>query len=132
METNKAIKLDDGKLQYSSIPILALEEVCKSFTYGAKKYGQFNYSKGIEFTRLLDASIRHTIAVLKSEDIDNESGNYHLSHAIASLMMALESQLTNQILDNRNKIYASNCTTNTNNKHDKSTKNKNQINKKIT
>lgn len=103
MET-KAVKFDTGKPQFSLIPQEALLEVAKVFTYGAEKYGVFNYSNGMEYLRYIDAAQRHINQWLRGEDID-ESETNHLSNAIASLMMVLDNQKTNKGIDNRNKIY---------------------------
>ncbi len=102
----KAIKADTGKPSFSMIPQLALLEVAKTFTYGANKYGKFNYSKGMEMLRLLDAAQRHINQCLRGEDIDEESQCFHLSNAVSSLLMALEGQLTGSIEDDRNKVQA--------------------------
>lgn len=101
----EAQKQDSGKLSFSAIPQLALRNVARSFTYGAKKYGLYNYSNGLTTTRLMDAAQRHINAFMTGEDIDPESGNTHLSHAIASLMMLEDAMLTGQNKDDRNKFY---------------------------
>lgn len=102
---NKALKNDEGKPSFSMIPQKAILEVAKTFTHGANKYGKFNYSKGMEFTRYLDAAQRHLNSVLQGEDLDIDSGCLHLANAIASLLMALDNQLTRSIIDDRNEIY---------------------------
>lgn len=104
-EENTATKFDTGKPKLSYVPQLALWEVGKSFSYGAAKYAEFNYSKGMEYTRLTDAALRHINQALRGEDIDEESQCYHISNAIASLMMLLDNQVNNTIIDNRNKNY---------------------------
>lgn len=78
--------------------------VAKTFNYGADKYSKFNYSHGIEHSRLYDACQRHLHAYMIGEDID-ESGNHHLDHAIASLMMLRENIHLKVGLDDRNPAY---------------------------
>lgn len=97
-------KFDQGKPDFTLVPQEALLEVAKSFTYGADKYGVFNYSLGTDYRRYIAAAQRHINQWLRGEDID-ESGTNHLSNAIASLMMVLDNQMTNKGTDNRNKIY---------------------------
>ena len=82
-------KYDTGKSKYSTVPIHAMNQVMQAFTYGADKYEAYNYSKGMDHTRYIDAALRHINAYLLGEDID-ESGNTHLSHAVASLMMLMD------------------------------------------
>ena len=100
----KAKKFDDGKPGFSNLPRLALLECAKVMTFGAKKYGKFNYSKGIELTRLTDALERHLNSYLTGEDID-ESKHSHLAHIACNALMLLDSELTGQLIDDRNKIY---------------------------
>ena len=97
-------KFDKGKPDFTLIPQEALLEVAKVFTYGANKYGVFNYSYGTGFRRYVAAANRHINQWLRGEDID-ESGTNHLSNAIASLMMVLDNQKTNKGTDDRNKVY---------------------------
>ena len=97
-------KFDQGKPSFSNLPQLALIETVKAFDYGAAKYDKFNYSKGTEWLRYYDACQRHLHAWLTGEDID-ESGNHHVSHAIASLMMLLDAIKLGNGIDNRNPVY---------------------------
>ena len=79
-------------------------EVSKVFTHGAKKYGKYNWKKGISQTRLLDAAMRHILWYLLGEDNDKEWGCNHLAHAIASLSMALDQHYFNPAEDDRYKL----------------------------
>lgn len=101
---NIAKKFDEGKPGYSNIPRLALNEVAKVMTYGANKYGKYNYSGEIDSSRLTDALERHLNQYLINEDID-ESGYHHIAHVAANALMLLDGILTGKVLDNRNKIY---------------------------
>lgn len=103
-----AKKYDEKKPKFSMLPQKALLEVSRSFTHGAKKYGKFNYSNPIEYTRLTDAAQRHINKALMRKDYDEDSGDdklYHIANAIASLMMLLDNQITGVIIDDRNPIY---------------------------
>lgn len=83
------VKHDGGKPRISLIPFEPLLEVAKVFTFGAKKYGDHNWRKGIVFSRLASASFRHRLEHGLGQDLDKESGIYHLAHAIANDMMEL-------------------------------------------
>lgn len=107
MKKNKVKKFDTNKPQFSDLPQKALLNTVKAFNYGGNKYGKFNYSGEIEALRLYDACQRHLHSWITGEDID-ESGNSHISHAIASLMMLEEGILNKTVMDDRNKIYAKN------------------------
>lgn len=107
LEKAKKEKYKNGKPKprFSLIPQFALREVAQAFTYGAAKYGEHNYSKQSQMLDYIDAAQRHINQFLLGEDIDEESGNYHLSHAVASLMMVLDNQLNKTVTDNRNQAY---------------------------
>ncbi len=94
-------KNDADKPLMALIPPIAEEELAKAFTYGAKKYGQWNWADGIALTRLMSAARRHMNAFMNGEDLDPESGNHHLGHAMASLAMALEIHVRKPEYDDR-------------------------------
>ncbi len=74
------VKFDQGKPRMELLPAVALEEIAKVLTFGASKYQPHNWTKGISYSRLLGAALRHLTAFMKGEDNDPESGLSHLSH----------------------------------------------------
>lgn len=95
-------KHDDKKPRISLIPTDALNEMAMAFNFGANKYGDHNYRKGIKISRLLDAAYRHINAFKEGEDFDNENINTtHLGHAMASLAMATFMYFNKPELDDR-------------------------------
>jgi len=66
-----------------------LDELTKAMEYGIAKYGRNNWKQGMEWSRLLDAGMRHGIAILRGEDIDQDSGNTHLAHMLGSIHMLM-------------------------------------------
>lgn len=83
-------KFDQGKAQLSMLPRVALEQEAKVMEFGANKYGKFNYKKGMKWSRLLDAALRHVIAFSSGENHDPETGYSHLAHARCCLGFLLE------------------------------------------
>lgn len=79
MET--AAKYDTGKARYDLIPPEALEELVAVYSFGAAKYEQDQWRKGMEWRRVFAAIMRHTWAWMRGEDRDSESGLPHLAHA---------------------------------------------------
>lgn len=67
----------------------ALVELTRAMEYGASKpeYGRNNWKKGMEWSRLADAALRHGLAILDGEDVDADSGNTHLAHMLGSIHM---------------------------------------------
>ena len=99
---------DAGKPRVDLIPVLSLTEVGKVMAYGAEKYGQHNWSKYAgrwAWTQLIASALRHLLAVMRGEDIDPESGLYHLAHVLANIMMLLDLQIMGKGIDDRNPVY---------------------------
>lgn len=96
-------KFDQNKVRLVLLPFSALEEVANVLTYGAKKYGDYNWTKGIKYSRLLSATLRHMFAWANGENEDKETGLNHLAHAICCLLFILTYILQNKTeLDDRN------------------------------
>lgn len=81
-------KFDQGKLRWDLIPP-EFEEVIKVITFGARKYTDRNWEKGINYSRLFGAVMRHLWAFLKGETRDPESGLHPLAHAACDIIFLL-------------------------------------------
>jgi hypothetical protein len=94
-------KHDNGKSRLdllSSVWIFGVGEVLR---YGAAKYAEQNWRKGIAYSRLAGAALRHVFAWLGGENDDPETGLSHLLHASCSLMFLYETSQTRPDLDDR-------------------------------
>ena len=78
---NEGRKDDIGKLRFDLIPVESLLEVVKVYTFGARKYQDRNWEKGIRYSRVFAAINRHLWAFWNGENADNETGFSHLAHA---------------------------------------------------
>lgn len=87
------IKQDKEKLRLDLIPADVIEEVAKVYTYGASKYGDRNWEKGLLYSRPYGAALRHIITWWKGENLDDETGVSHLAHAICELEFLLAFEL---------------------------------------
>lgn len=83
-------KFDNGKPPLGLIPTKALIDEALAFEDGRKKYGQWNYKKGMDWMRIVDAALRHITAFKDGEDFAQDSGVHHLGHARACLGMLLD------------------------------------------
>lgn len=101
--TAGGMKQDFNKPQVSLIPSEAILEMAKAFTYGAQKYAAHNFKQGLKYSRLMDSAIRHLLAFNAGEDIDSESNNSHLGHAMASIAMLIYMHRNRTDLDDRYK-----------------------------
>jgi len=73
-------KHDQDKIRMELLPWPALEEIAKVLTFGAKKYDDWNWAKGMSWSRLLGAILRHFCAWARGDSIDKETGLSHLAH----------------------------------------------------
>lgn len=104
VKAEAGIKHDNEKPMLALIPPRALEEEGHVWTFGAKKYGNWNWKKGLAYTRIISAMLRHTLALMRGEDIDSESGRHHAAHIRCCAGMLLEFHFTGRIeLDDRDK-----------------------------
>lgn len=74
-------KQDGEKNKLELMPYDALWEVGKVYTFGAKKYDARNWEKGIAYSRVFGALMRHSWAWWNREDTDPETGLSHMVHA---------------------------------------------------
>jgi hypothetical protein len=106
-EFKEPIKHDKQKATLPSLlPVIAIQAIHKVLKFGADKYGPRNWlkGKGMPYSRLYDASERHKDAWVLGEDIDKESGLYHLAHKICSDIFLLTYCLTGMGIDDRHLI----------------------------
>lgn len=86
-ETNlQGLKYDQEKPRWELLAYDVIEAVVRVLTFGAIKYTARNWEKGIKFSRVFAATMRHLIAFWRGEDNDPETGLCHLDQAICELM----------------------------------------------
>lgn len=100
-------KADTKKRRYDLVPSSLERQLAEVMTYGAQKYRDLNWTKGLKYHRLYAAIRRHLDAWWTGEDTDPESGLSHLAHIAANCAMLLSFSDSNlhQSLDDR-KEYA--------------------------
>lgn len=82
---NGAKKFDHGKEELDLIPYECLKGMGEVLAMGKKKYGGYNWTKGIHFSRLISASMRHLGKFNAGQDFDDESFLNHVDHAMVNL-----------------------------------------------
>lgn len=97
------IKHDSEKVRMDLLSPIAMAEIAKVMTFGAKKYSANNWRGGIAWSRVLGAALRHLLSYLGGEDKDPETGLSHLSHCACCIMFLLEYEVTHKELDDRYK-----------------------------
>ena len=91
-------KQTEGKLDMSLLPLRALIEVAQVFHYGSLKYSRSNWLKGLRLYELRQAQKRHEGKFDLGQQIDTESGLFHLAHKACLALMELELYLQNNLL----------------------------------
>lgn len=97
-------KDDGGKLRFDLIPAVPLEELARVYTIGAVKYADHNWRKGIQFSRIFAAMMRHGWAWLRGETHDPEDGQHHLASVAWCAFALMELEQTHSELDDRFKV----------------------------
>lgn len=75
-------KFDDGKCRLDLIPFDCLWELAKVYSFGAQKYADHNWRKGMSFSRIIGAILRHIFKYIMGESKDPETNCHHLAHAV--------------------------------------------------
>lgn len=97
-ETGAVRDMHEGKGDFVSMPAAALLRVSKLYEAGARKYGRFNYLKGIPVSSFIDSAVRHIFKYLAGwQDED------HLSAAAFNILGAIQMEET---MPELNDIYA--------------------------
>jgi hypothetical protein len=102
-QSKTGVKFDSSKTRYDLLPASPLEQVARIYTFGANKYSDRNWEKGMKWSRVFAACMRHMWAFWRGEDIDPESGQSHLAHAAFNVLALLEYTETQRVYDDRPK-----------------------------
>lgn len=95
------LKYDQDKPRFDLIDAEMLESLARVLTFGARKYAEENWRKGISFKRLLAAAKRHINAIERLEDNDTETGELHAAHAMCCMMFLGWMQKNRPDMDDR-------------------------------
>lgn len=64
-----------------------LDGAVQVFEYGAKKYAEWNWAKGMKWSVPLGCALRHIYAILLGAGADEESGIDHIHHVYCNIIM---------------------------------------------
>lgn len=93
------LKYDTGKPPLDLLDPTALEGLAAALQFGARKYAAHNWRKGISYSRLIAALLRHSFAILKGEYTDPESNLPHIDHVGCCWMFLSNMMKTRTDLD---------------------------------
>lgn len=94
-------KDDDGKARHDLLPPELSEGVAKVLAFGASKYGERNWEKGMKWGRPFAACMRHLWAWWRGEKADRETGMSHLWHAGCCIAFLIAYEARNIGVDDR-------------------------------
>lgn len=100
-EQGGGVKFDQEKLRTDLVPPEAVFALAEVLRYGAKKYEERNWEKGMAWGRAYGAALRHLLSWWKGEDKDPESGISHLHHALTNLAFLVAYSARRAGTDNR-------------------------------
>ena len=101
---NEAKKSDKGKTPVELVPPQFVGMVAQVLGHGAVKYGRWNWTKGLHWSRTYAATLRHLFLWYCGENLDKESGLSHLSHAATNIMFLITWQEMKRGTDDRPKL----------------------------
>jgi len=87
-----ALRYNSGKTDFTLLPVDALEAESKVWMMGMEKYGRNNWENlwGDETKNVvMQSAMRHMMAIMSGEDIDNESGQPHAAHVRCNMAMLI-------------------------------------------
>ena len=84
-ESGAVRDMHEGKGDMVSLPNSAILRLSKHYEIGAKKYGRWNYTKGIPVSSFLDSALRHIFKYLDGWDDED-----HMSAAAFNILGAME------------------------------------------
>lgn len=101
VKEDEAVKYDEGKPRWDLIPVVALSAVVDVLTFGANKYGDRNWEKGTNYSRIYRALFGHVMSWWSGETMDKETGSHHLAHAACCCLFLIEYHYRAKGKDNR-------------------------------
>lgn len=89
-----AKRFNQGKVDYTLIPVEAQRQEALVWAHGEKKYGRDNWKKlwgESTIVTVMQSLLRHANAIQEGEVLDLESGLPHAAHIRCNAAMLLES-----------------------------------------
>jgi hypothetical protein len=82
----QADRYNKGKLRWSLVNFKAIEEMVKVLEFGAEKYDDDNWKKGLPYKEVCESAMRHLLAFMEGHTLDEETHLTHTAHVMANMM----------------------------------------------
>lgn len=98
------MKYDEGRAPMHLVPPEAIKAIAEVFAFGAEKYSPNNWrfdGGTTDHSRTYASIQRHLNSYWSGVDLDPESGQLHLAHALTQCMILLIHVMDNPEMDDR-------------------------------
>lgn len=86
----KGKKYDEGKPNWSLLPLVVVKDIVSVLTVGKEKYSKDNWKEvSNPEERYFSAAMRHLEQYQSGDEVDSESGITHLAHACCCLIFLM-------------------------------------------
>jgi len=103
MGKENAARFSEGKIRHDLVPPWPIDELAKVYTYGAIKYDDDNWRKGLAWKKnVIGPLLRHLWKWIRGEIIDEESGCHHLAMVMWQCCALMEYERCSIGQDDRN------------------------------
>jgi hypothetical protein len=97
----EADRYNSGKERWSLVDYEALKPMVHVLAFGAKKYSDDNWRKGLKTKEVCESLLRHITAYLSGQDNDQESGLPEVGHILCNAMFLSHMHLFRPDMDTR-------------------------------
>lgn len=104
-EKEVGMRFNQGKTRFDLLEPFAIEQLAQIFTYGAGKYADHNWLKGLPWMSVVASLKRHLSQFENGEDYDNESNLLHMAHVAWNAMALVSFYKHRPEFDNRRHNY---------------------------
>lgn len=84
-------RFNAGKVPFHMVPLHLLEGAARVFQKATQRpinpYPKWNWAKGMSWSVPIDCIKRHLAKIERGEDVDEETGELHISHLICNALM---------------------------------------------
>lgn len=98
------LRFDTGKNRVDLLSPQALEGAAEVLTYGANKYAERNWERGMAYSKVYGPLLRHLLKWWRGEEVDEESGLHHLKHVLCNALFLVHYLETGVGTDDRPKV----------------------------
>jgi hypothetical protein len=84
--SSTGLRFNTGKPRWSLMHYKSMEPMIRVLMFGAEKYDDHNWMKGLNPTEILECMQRHLAALMDGEKNDKESGLPHIGHIMCNAM----------------------------------------------